>query len=91
MKYSPTIFRFNGENNPFDIFYSFIRDWYEIGIEYPLKINFAELLSVKISDNINKMLNLLTHLNCSTVSGKKRIAYNGFKYIFYNQNFEGRN
>jgi len=86
MAYKPVIFKLVETNNPFEVLSDFVRDWYEINLRF-ISYDYSDLFSVKLSNNVNKLLNFLVSLNCTTISGKKRLAYNAFGYIFNAQSF----
>lgn len=86
MGYKPVIFKLVEVNNPFGVLSDFVRDWYEINLRFT-SYDYGDLFSVKLSNNVNRLLNFLVSLNCTTISGKKRLAYNAFEYIFNAQSF----
>ena len=85
MVYNPVIFKLKDNSDPFEIFCTFVRNWHEIDIRLSTG-DYGGLFTIRISENINKLLNFFIGLNCTSISGKKCIAYNGFKYIFHGQN-----
>lgn len=86
MGYKPILFKLTEKNSPFEILSDFIRDWYEINLRFT-SYDYSNSFPAKLSENINKLLNFLVSLNCTTISGKKKLAYNAFEYIFNAQSF----
>jgi len=82
MSYRPIIYQVN-ETNFFELLYKFLETWYEMGIiRINEKINFSRIFEIKISEQINDLLNFMTNLHFSIMYGKKKYMYNGFDYIF---------
>ena len=82
MSYKPIIYKINS-NNFIEKICQFVESWYGININNKMEeINFENIFNIKISNNINKMLNLIFTLNHSSMHGKKLYIYNGFNYIF---------
>lgn len=91
MSYQPIIYKLlDKKQNPLEIINHFISSWYEIDHDFQNinSFDFGKLFGIKISKEINLLLNYLTHLNYTIVRGKKRIAYTAIQYLFPLQNLK---
>ncbi len=86
MNYQPILNTIN-DSNFYEKIVNFIESWYEIKIFNNEIIDFEKIYKSKLSENINKTLNLFLNLNNSLFIGNKK-TYTVFEYIFKNQSFK---